>query len=293
MKATTRLTLIASTLALTFAPALTACGTDAADGGAAPESAALGHVHGLALDAADERLYVATHHGLFTTGESGDPVRVGDRADDFMGFTVVGPKRFLASGHPAPGSGEPAHHGLIESTDAGKSWKTLSLGGEADFHALEHVHNTTYGYDSTKGMLRVSKDGKSWDDRARLQALDIAVSPNDPDTVLATTPDGIARSTDGGRTFRPGRKPAMAFLSWPAPDVLYGLDSRGGVHRSTDGGATWDKAGELPGAGSGVQALTAVDKRRVLAATADGVYESTDGAKSFAKLFDVDTGAGH
>ncbi|MBB1244097.1 exo-alpha-sialidase [Streptomyces durbertensis] len=289
MKATPRLALTASTLALV----LTACGADASDTGADSESATLGHVHGLALDPSDERLYVATHHGLFTTGESGDPVRVGDRADDFMGFTVAGPKRFLASGHPAPGSGEPAHHGLIESTDAGKTWKTLSLGGEADFHALEHTHNTTYGYDSTKGMLRVSKDGRSWDDRARLQALDLAVSPNDPDTVLATTPDGVARSTDGGRTFGTGREPALAFVSWPASGALYGLDSRGGVHRSTDGGATWRRTGEVPGAAPGVQALTAVDKRHVLAATADGVYESTDGGRAFTKLFDINTGAGH
>ncbi|MET9799611.1 hypothetical protein [Streptomyces sp. NPDC006368] len=32
--------------------------------------------------------------------------------------------------------------GLIKSTDAGKSWQTTSLKGEADFHALEHAKGT-------------------------------------------------------------------------------------------------------------------------------------------------------
>jgi hypothetical protein len=93
---------------------------------------------------------------------------------------VKGPNTFLGSGHPAPGGGDHANRGLIESTDSSRTWKTLSLGGEADFHALEYAHNTVYGYDSTNGLLRVSKDGKALDDRAELTALDIAVSPDDP-----------------------------------------------------------------------------------------------------------------
>ncbi|MFE7414870.1 hypothetical protein ACFU5W_31125, partial [Streptomyces laurentii] len=46
-----------------------------------------------------------------------------------------------------------------------------------------------------------------WEDRAALRALDIAVSPGGPSSpadraaVLATTEQGMVRSTDGGRTF--------------------------------------------------------------------------------------------
>ncbi|MDH2390879.1 exo-alpha-sialidase [Streptomyces sp. HNM0663] len=300
MNAATRTRAIAA--AALLALALTACttattSTDAtraesghdADGEA--HTTPIRHVHGLGVDPADQRLYVATHDGIFTAGKDGAPVRVGDSKDDFMGFAVAGPKRFLASGHPAPGSGGPVHHGLIESTDAGKTWKTRSLGGEADFHALEHVDGVVYGYDSTNAQLRVSKDGAAWDDRARLQALDIAVDPGDPDTVLATTPDGVAKSTDGGRTFAAGTLPTMAFLSWAAPDALYGLDDSGGLHRSTDAGVTWQKTGTAPGGQT--QALTAVDAERVLVATQDGIYESTDGGASFTKRLAVDAGDGH
>ncbi|MEU3049319.1 hypothetical protein ABZ705_22875 [Streptomyces sp. NPDC006984] len=124
---------------------------------------------------------------------------------------------------------------------------SLSLRGEADFHALEHVDGTLYGYGSTGSRLRVSEDGAAWDDRARLQALNIAVHPGAPDTVLATTADGIARSTDGGRTFAAGGQPVMAFLSWAEPGALYGLDGSGGLHRSPDAGATLEKTGTVPG----------------------------------------------
>ncbi|MDI9888094.1 exo-alpha-sialidase [Streptomyces sp. HNM0645] len=286
---------LAATAALALGLVLTACAGDSGTGTgttAGETSASLhGHVHGLGTDPADGRLYVATHEGLFTPGKDGAAERVSASADDFMGFTVAEAGTFLASGHPATGTGGPANLGLIESTDSGKTWKTRSLSGEVDFHALEYAHGTIYGYDSTNALLRISKDGTAWDDRARLQALDIAVSPDSPDTVLATTVDGVAQSTDGGRTFAKGRQPAMAFLSWPESGALYGIDDAGGLSRSGDGGATWQQAGTVPGGQA--QALTAIDDRHILAATQSGVYESRDGGKTFTQRFAVEAGDGH
>lgn len=40
---------------------------------------------------------------------------------DLMGFTVAGPDRFLASGHPGPGADLPEPLGLVESRDGGQS----------------------------------------------------------------------------------------------------------------------------------------------------------------------------
>ncbi|MEV4334276.1 hypothetical protein AB0K02_27725 [Streptomyces sp. NPDC049597] len=154
-----------------------------------------------------------------------------------------------------------------------------SLTGQADFHALDCAGGTIYGYDSTQGLLRVSKDGTSWDDRARIEALDIAVDPNDPDTVLATTADGVAKSTDAGKTFTAGKQPVMAYISWAEARALYGIDPSGALNRSTDGGSTWKRTAAIPGGQP--QALTAIDAERVLAATQDGVYESRDGGRTF------------
>ncbi|OKK03433.1 hypothetical protein AMK26_18145 [Streptomyces sp. CB03234] len=285
------------TLALPVAAALLATGLAActADSGSSSEpgsdsaQATVSHVHGLGVDPSDGRLYVATHEGLFTPDREGRPQRVGDSQDDFMGFTVAGPKTFLASGHPATDD-EPSHRGLIESTNAGKTWKTRSLEGQADFHVLDFAHNTIYGYDSVSGTLRVSKDGTIWDDRAGLQMLDFAVSPDNANTVLATTQDGIATSADGGETFRPGTEPVMAFLSWPKTDGLYGVDPGGELNRSTDGGTTWKPTGDVPGGEP--QALTAVDSSHVIVATQDGIYETRDAGKTFTKLLTVSS-SGH
>jgi hypothetical protein len=275
---------IAATAALALG--LTACssGTDTSDS----SQSAVSHVHGLGIDPADGKLYVATHEGIFTPGKDNEAQRVGDSKDDFMGFTVAKSKTFLASGHPAPGTDAPANRGLIESTDSGNTWKTRSLAGKVDFHALDYSGGTVHGLDSTNGLLRISKDGVSWDDRARLDALDIAVNPDDANTVLATTANGVAKSTDGGKTFKAGQQPVMAFVSWAKANALYGIDTSGGLHRSTDGGSTWKKIATVPGGQP--QALTAVDPQRVLAATQDGIYESKDGGKTFTMRLDVSGG---
>ncbi|MFE1246897.1 F510_1955 family glycosylhydrolase [Streptomyces sp. NPDC058766] len=272
---------LAAVLSACSSPAQPPSGPDGPDG---PDGPAVAHVHGLGVDPADGGLYVATHEGVIGVADDGTARRVGDKAD-YMGFTVIGPKTFLGSGHPAEDSGDHGNLGLIRSIDAGASWKTLSLGGTTDFHSLEYAHGTVYGYDSTRGVLRVSTDTTTWDDRAEIEALDMAVSPRDRDVVLATTRRGVVRSTDGGRSFGAGSGRVLAFLSWPAADALYGVDPEGGLHRSGDGGATWHRTGTVPGGQP--QALTAVDARHVLAATQDGVYESRDGGGTFRERLPV------
>ncbi|MFJ5708703.1 F510_1955 family glycosylhydrolase [Streptomyces sp. NPDC093105] len=274
---------------LSLSLALTACSRPA-DTGTEPASA-LSHIHGLGLHRGT--LYVATHEGIHSPGPGGAPVLVGDRRDDFMGFTVAPDGTFLAGGHPAPGSGGPSNLGLIASADTGRTWTEQSLGGEVDFHSLDTAPGgPVYGYDSTDGRLRVTHDLKTWEDRADLRALDIAVSPTAPDTVLATTETGVARSTDGGRTFAPATGQALAYVSWGAAAALYGVSPDGALFRSGDGGTAWTRIGTVPGGRP--QALTAVDGRRLLVATRDGVYESGDAGRSFVRRMEVASGSdGH
>ncbi|WP_165984978.1 F510_1955 family glycosylhydrolase [Streptomyces sp. YIM 98790] len=273
-----RRVLTAATAALVLA--LTACGSDDSGDGeetAAPQDVDLAHIHGLGINPADGLLYVATHHGVITVRDDGSAELVSEDRADYMGFTVAGPDHFYGSGHPEPGSDEPADRGLLESTDGGRTWTALSLAGEADFHALEYAHDTLYGH--THGRIMTSPDGRTWDTGAEIAAVDLAVSPDDPALVLATTQRGIATSTDGGATFDDGGDTVAAFLSWAPDGTLYGLDPDSTVLRSEDGGATWTRAGQVPGGGP--QALTALADGRLLAATGGGVYESTDAGESF------------
>ncbi|MFF8380632.1 F510_1955 family glycosylhydrolase [Streptomyces sp. NPDC015661] len=277
--------LTAAALALT----LVGCSSgDPADDDAGSGSA-LSHIHGLGMRG--DTLYVATHQGLHSPDADGRPVLVGDRRDDFMGFTVTPKGDFLASGHPAPGGGGPADLGLIASADSGRTWREKSLAGRVDFHALDTAADSTvYGLDSANGLLRVSADGVTWDDRATLRALDIAVSPAAPGTVLATTETGVVRSTDGGRSFAPASEHVLAYVSWTAPDALFGVAPDGVLYRGTDGGTSWTPVAPVPGGAP--QALTAVDARRLLVATQDGVYESRDAGRSFERRLAVESGNG-
>ncbi len=244
------------------------------DGGAG-----LAHIHGLGVDPADGVLYAGSHHGVFRIPADGEPERVSE-VQDTMGFTVVGPNHFLGSGHPGPDDPDrPPHLGLIESTDAGRTWHSVSLSGEVDFHALEAEHGRVYGYDSQTQQLMVSSDRKTWDRRARLPMADFAVHPIHPGELLATTEQGLARSTDGGGTITPvPGAPLLRLVDWPAEDDLVAVAPDGTVHHSTDGGATWTSRGAVPGA---PQALTTHGTTGVYVATEAGIHQSSDGGATF------------
>lgn len=243
------------------------------------------HVHGLGVDPGDGTLYAATHSGLFRLPEQGAAVRVANRAQDTMGFSVVGPGQFIGSGHPDLREDDlrPPLLGLIASSDAGQTWDRLSLRGKADFHTLSAAHGQVYGYDSTSRTFMVSKDRSQWDRRAQLLMRDFAVSPTEPDTVLATTEQGLTRSTDGGRSFAPvAGAPALAVLAWTQPGALYGVAPDGSVQRSADGGTTWVTRGTVEKEPEAMTVDVRAGKEVLYVAARDrGILASSDGGGTF------------
>jgi hypothetical protein len=239
----------------------------------------LAHVHGLGVDPDGGMLYAASHYGVFRVPAGGEPVRVANRYQDTMGFVVAGPGRFLGSGHPDPREDLPSDLGLIESTDSGKTWQHRSLSGEADLHALEYKHGAVYAFDAATSRLIVTHDMTHWDERNDVPMADFAVSPADPDVILATTEQGLARSANGGRQFSIlADAPPLVWLSWPEDRALFGVSPDGVVLASGDGGATWQRRGSLDGQPS---ALTAVDAATVYAATEAGIFASGDAGRTF------------
>lgn len=237
----------------------------------------MAHVHGLGIDPQDGALLAGTHYGAFRVAVDGSVEQVGP-TQDFMGFTVAGADRYLASGHPGADQADaPPDLGLIESTDGGASWSSLSLLGEADFHTLEARHDRVYGH--AAGRLMVSQDNKTWDERAGIAIGDLAVSPDDPDTVIATTEQGLSVSTDGGETFTLVRDaPVMVLVTWTDEGAIVGVDPQGAVHGSGDGGTSWERRGTVGGQPA---AMTAAAEA-VYVATADGrIVESADGGRTF------------
>ena len=204
------------------------------------------HVHGLGVNPDDGALLVATHNGSFRIADEGDSAeRIGDNLQDTMGFTVVGPNRFLGSGHPdlaGLDAGQPSQLGLLESTDGGATWSSLSLSGDVDFHGLAYVHDRVYGWDATSGRFMISSDRVEWDTRSTLDLHGFAVDPANAYHIVGAAPDGLIESSDAGSTWVSADGPPLIALSWDADAGLWGADGNGGIyHRdSTD---RWERRG--------------------------------------------------
>jgi hypothetical protein len=249
---------------------------------AAVDAEALGHVHGLGVDPGDGTLYAATHLGVFRVGDDGSLTRVADRWQDTMAFTVVGPGHFLGSGHPDLSEDLPTHLGLIESVDAAETWSILSLGGEADFHALDVSGDRIYGYDATTGLIMTTTDRSKWRTVASGSVVDLAADPAHSDRVLASAPDGSLRYYSPGSPdpTRLEDVPGVIFLEWPIDGVLVGVSRTGDVYRSDDAGASWTSAGRVPGE---PEAFDATEEEWHVA-TDGGIYRSDDGGRTWSML---------
>ncbi len=247
------------------------------------------HVHGLGIDPADRALFIATHSGLYRVDKSSQKAkRVGGRFQDTMGFTIVGPNRFLGSGHPdlteMREQGLPPLLGLIESGDAGGSWESVSLLGEADFHVLRFAGDRVYGYDATNDRLLASADeGKTWNELERPGPLiDLAVDPADPRHLAVSAASdlgqGLYESRDAGSSWdRIGD--TVGLLAWPTTNRLYILDGRGQTFVTADVGRRVNPLGDIGGQPA---AFLAQDAAELYAALHDGtIKQSTDGGTSW------------
>ncbi|HQZ84902.1 MAG TPA: exo-alpha-sialidase [Actinomycetota bacterium] len=233
----------------------------------------------MAFNPADDKVYLATHDGLFRYDATG-PVQVGP-VIDLMGFTAAGPDHFYSSGHPGAGVDMPNPVGLIESTDAGQTWSALSRQGQTDFHSLTASKSGVVGFDGSV-VLRTT-DGKSWSAlEPPVATLALATSP-EGSTLLATSTSGPARSTDHGATWTVHPEAPLLQLAFFTDDeTVVGVAPDGVVFVSTDAGATWKQRG---GVGRPPQAVTAraqTDGRlEILVVTADALLRSNDSGSSF------------
>src|SRR5256714_8311974 len=178
-------------------------------------------------------------------------------------------------------------NGLYKSEDAGRSWKNVGL------KTSEHIgriaidpkdSNIVYvasqgplwGPGGERGLFKTTDGGKTWKNILNISentgVTDIAIDPNDPNTVYAASYQGrrhmftliaggpesaIYKSTDGGATWNKLRAglPATEMgrigiaVSPADPNVVYATieagDRKGGIFRSSDRGGSWEKRNEF------------------------------------------------
>lgn len=210
------------------------------------EEARIADIHGLALDPRQStRLYVATHHGLFVAENDTGWTSVTQDPFDMMGFTMHprDGRVMYASGHPAR-VGRDWAVGVVKSTDAGRSWTTLGLKNQVDFHAMAMeagsggAPDTIYG--SHGGKLHVSRNGGT-DWTAKPLGFQVAALAVDPDTgdVLAASASGLQRVARGIEGSWQAVRAAPSLAVAATADAWLAYFEEGGLSRSTDSGRTW------------------------------------------------------
>lgn len=255
------------------------------------------HFHGIAVDPRDaDRLYLATHHGLFVVGPDGKAERISESRDDFMGFTPhpSDPERLFASGHPSGGG----NLGFIGSTDGGRTWSKLSdgVGGTVDFHQMDvSKADARVVYGVHRGLQRSTDGGRSW--RRVGPALEgligIAASSRDPDTLYAATQQGLIRSSDGGKSWQIAhtlRRP-VTMVHVTDKGEVYAFLVGSGLIRAAEGALSWQAVSNGFGDDYVLHfAVARTDARRMYAVTinsgsrAQAVVASRDGGASWARL---------
>lgn len=232
----------------------------------------MGHIHGVAENSADGRIYVATHTGVYKIVD-GTPRLVANRYQDTMGFTVVGPDDFLASGHPALNEDLPNPLGLIQSTDRATTWRPIAFSGEQDFHSIDAVPSLTYAYAADGRLLR-SSDRKSWASVLEAPLIDFTLNPQSPNQILATTETGVLLRSDGAdsKPEKVSTAPPLALVDRTLNGDIVGVDPSGQVFLSEDDAATWSQVSPVGGQPEAVS----VRASTWYIATTTGVFSSSN-----------------
>ncbi len=173
---------------------------------------------------------------------------------------------------------------LVSTPDGGASWRDRTPGGPFDTHelAIHPDRPDSLRVAAGDGYYESADGGESWS--SPMEGLgvpylrSVAVDPGDPDVVVVSGASR-ARSTyvaghaDGRLFRRDGRRPWERVLTgWPdppetiapmltaglRPGELWAADERG-VHRSVDGGMSWEPAVVLQQAPSHLRGLAVIE----------------------------------
>jgi photosystem II stability/assembly factor-like uncharacterized protein len=253
-------------------------------------------VNSLELDERSGELLLTTNRGFFRIDPETDEVerQQGTVTDGgksspvgtFLEIEYEEPGVLIGSGHPDQRT-LPQFLGFIRSDDDGRTWEPVSRIGTADLHKIVLKHDRLYAWDAVLSAMLISEDeGRTFSEHFTPRGLiiDFEVDPEDPARIVAATEDQLFRSEDEGEGWRPILAAEGARLAWPEPESLIRADRDGTVHRSADGGDSWDAVGRVDGE---PYKLEPVSGEELYMALSDGTLaHTTDGGANWEYVFE-------
>ncbi len=238
-----------------------------------------------------EYYFGAVGGGLWKTEDGGTrwrPVTDGQIGSSSVGAVAVAPSNpdvvYLGMGEAQLRANVMQGDGVYRSADAGKTWKHVGLATTRTISAIR-IHprdpdivyaaalGDPYADNDDRGVFRSRDGGKSWTKilfrSAKAGAIDLAMDPNNPDTLYATL-------------WQVYRKPWQLWSGGPGS----------GIFKSTDGGDNWTEITRNPGLPRGVLGKLTVtvspaDSKRLYAnieAADGGLYRSDDAGQSWTRI---------
>lgn len=262
-----------------------------------------GHAHELGV------VYAGTAPaGLFRSEDWGRSWR------DVPGITRHPFRRFWSN---VPGDAPPLHSILIDPRDPSHMYVSLSGGGSyVTTDGGERWHMFSHHAIAQRAGARIfisqtaSNVPPGWDPASVSDVHAMRLDEKQPDRLWAQAHSGVFRSDDGGRSFSDVTAGLPSFHGFPiavtkrAPDVVYVVplevgtdnlrvcDGQFAVHRTLDGGETWERCtaglpGPLDFQSAYREALhtDGLEPEGVYVGTSNGqVYSSLDGGEHWERL---------
>lgn len=263
-----------------------------------------GDVHGVGAFTAgnDDSLYLATHQGLFKKNLDSGWIPVGSDRSDLMGFSIGSREGVMySSGHPPSMGG---NLGFRKSTDSGVTWQTISpvTNPPVDFHAMtasKADESVLYGSPGGGTSLYMTTDeGRTWNTLSIPdRIISLAAHPLDRNIVFAGTVSGLFSSNNQGKDWNLINTEllngAVIGVGFVDENTVYAFaapqQGNGYIVKSTDGGNTWAKTGQISGvkavfnfaSGRTGEVYAIGYQQTTIGGTAANVYKSNDGGASW------------
>ena len=233
-----------------------------------PTSAALTHIHDVAIDPRRGAILLATHSGLrrLIDGRSRSMLEV----HDVKAVSVVGADNYVVGGHRGDGRADAL--GAVESGDGGGTWTSITSGRSADLHAIAGNGSTIVGAEAGGGVLTSSAAEQAWNEVAVLRLVALASTDKG---FLGVDRDGHLLESADGETWRsiPSAPPAVD-VSWSDSLGAVVVTESGDIAALTGGRAKW-RVIQAPVAASFVAA--ADDRLAVVSADGRVLQRKGDG----------------